>query len=153
CREKKDTLYDQKRILKTSVPYVLNSNLRYEPNYYSYPYIRPSVAVLPRVYYPLLKTLLFIRSPAQIYNWQPTPNFPQPTGVPHPIPSPSFLAIPPNENADNTAIPNSNTISPVESAPVPITEPVTTIVANPEASTVTINNPETATAPESSRSA
>ncbi|OBS58692.1 hypothetical protein A6R68_10183, partial [Neotoma lepida] len=84
-------------------------------------------------------------SSPQIFQWQPKPNFPQPTKVPHPIPSPSFLAIPTNENEDSTALPTIDTIAPVESTPVPVTEPVMTTVANPEASTVPINTPETAT--------
>lgn len=75
------------------------------------------------------------------------PNLPQPTEVPHPIPSPSFLAIPTNESEDSTAIPNLDTNTPVESTPVPIIEPLAITVANPEASTVPVNNPETATVP------
>ncbi|CAO2639456.1 Csn3 [Lemmus lemmus] len=89
--------------------------------------------------------MLLLRSPAQIFQWQTMPNFPQSTEVPHPIPSPSFLAITTNENEDSTVIPTIDTNTPVESTQVPIIEPVAITVANPEASTVPVNNPETAT--------
>lgn len=137
-------MYDQQRVLRIPVRYMLSSNLRYEPNYYQY---RPSVAIDPYMYYSLVTRLLLLRSPAQIFQWQTMPNLPQPTEVPHPIPSPSFLAIPTNESEDSTAIPNLDTNTPVESTPVPIIEPVAITVANPEASTVPVNNPETATVP------
>ncbi|XP_075800137.1 kappa-casein isoform X2 [Microtus pennsylvanicus] len=142
CPEKDEILYDQRRVLSIPVRYMLSRNLRYEPNYYPY---RPFVTIDPYMYYSLITRLLLLRSPAQIFQWQTMPNLPQPTEVPHPIPSPSFLAIPTNQNDDTTAMPNVDTNTPVESTPVPIIEPVEITVSNPEASTVPVNNPETAT--------
>ncbi|XP_052591923.1 kappa-casein-like isoform X1 [Peromyscus californicus insignis] len=151
CHDKPEIRYDQKRVQHTPVGYVLNSNLRYEPNYY---HQRPSVAVIPYAYHPFVTILPLLRSLAQFSQWQPIPNFPQPTGVPHPIPSPSFLAIPNNENEESTVVPKVQTTAPVETTPVPITEPVmTTTAANPEASTVLINTPEAVTVPVSSHAA
>ncbi|XP_041526998.1 kappa-casein isoform X1 [Microtus oregoni] len=144
CPEKDEILYDQRRVLNIPVRYMLSRNLRYEPNYYHY---RPFVAIDPYMYYSLITRLLLLRSPAQIFQWQTMPNLPQPTEVPHPIPSPSFLAIPTNQNDDTTAMPTVDTNTPVESTPVPIIEPVEITVANPEASTEPVNNPETATVP------
>ncbi|XP_032773003.1 kappa-casein [Rattus rattus] len=144
CREKNEVVYDVQRVLYTPVSSVLYRNL-YEPNYYHY---RTSVPVSPFV----LK-LLLLRSPVQIPKWQPMPNFPQPVGVPHPVPNPSFLAIPTNEKHDNTAIPASNTIPPIVSTPVSTTESVVNTVANTEASTVPISTPETATVPVASPAA
>ncbi|CAH6886254.1 kappa-casein [Phodopus roborovskii] len=142
CHKKDEILYDQKRVLPTPVGYVLNSNFHYEPNYYHH---TPSVAITPYVHYLFIIKLLLLRSPPQISQWQLRPNFPQPTEVPQAIPSPSFLAIPKNENKDSTATPTINTDAPAESTTVLITEQVTTAVANPEASTVSINNPEAST--------
>ncbi|KAL6084814.1 hypothetical protein STEG23_036257 [Scotinomys teguina] len=76
-----------------------------------------------------------------------------PIGVPRPIPSPSFFSILTNENEDSTAIPTVDATTPVKSTPVPITEPVMTTLADPEASTVSINIPEAATVPVSSHAA
>nr|XP_006991705.1 kappa-casein isoform X1 [Peromyscus maniculatus bairdii] len=150
CREKPEILYNQKRFLYTPVGYMLNGNLPYEPSYY---HQRPSVAVIP-AYRPFVMILPLLRSLAQISQWQATPNFPQSTGVPRPIPSPSFLAIPTNKNEESTVIPKVHTAAPVETTPVPITEPVmTTTVANTEASTVLINTPEAVTVPVSSTAA
>ncbi|XP_028608407.1 kappa-casein [Grammomys surdaster] len=149
CPEKNQVVYNEQRVLYTPVLSVLNRK-SYEPSYYHY---RPSVPVSPSVYYPFVMKLLLLRSPAQISKWQPMPNFPQPVAVPHPVPSPSFLAIPTNEDHDNTAIPTINTIAPTESTPVPTTESVINAEANPEASTVSINIPETATVPVSSPAA
>ncbi|XP_026640845.1 kappa-casein isoform X2 [Microtus ochrogaster] len=144
CREKDEILYDQRRILSIPVRYMLSSNLCYEPNYYRY---RPFVAIDPYMYYSLITRLLLLRSPAQISQWQTMPNLPQPTEIPHPIPSPSFIAINTNQNDDTTTMPTVGINTPVESTPVPIIEPVEITVANPEASTVPVNNPETATVP------
>ncbi|XP_052591921.1 kappa-casein-like isoform X1 [Peromyscus californicus insignis] len=151
CHEKPEIRQDQKRVRHTPVGYMLKSNLRYETNYY---HQRPSVAVIPYSYHPFVTILPLLRSLAQFSQWQPIPNFPQPTGVPHPIPSPSFLAMPTNENKESTVVPKVQTTAPVESTPVPITEPVmTTTAANPEASTVLINTPEAVTVPVSSPAA
>ncbi|EDL83141.1 casein kappa [Rattus norvegicus] len=149
CREKNEVVYDVQRVLYTPVSSVLNRN-HYEPIYYHY---RTSVPVSPYAYFPVGLKLLLLRSPAQILKWQPMPNFPQPVGVPHPIPNPSFLAIPTNEKHDNTAIPASNTIAPIVSTPVSTTESVVNTVANTEASTVPISTPETATVPVTSPAA
>ncbi|XP_035294024.1 kappa-casein [Cricetulus griseus] len=142
CYKKDEILYDQKRVLHTPVRYVVNSNPRYYLNCY---YCTPSVAVSTYAYSPFIIKLFLLRSLPQISQWQPQPNSPQPTEVPQPIPSPSFLEIPTNENEDSTANPIINTIAPVESTTIPVTEQVITTVVNPEASTVSINNPETAT--------
>ncbi|XP_036056361.1 kappa-casein isoform X2 [Onychomys torridus] len=151
CREKAEILYNQKRVQYTPVGYMLNNNLRYEPNYCHY---RPSVAVIPYEYHPFVMLLPLLRSLAQISQWQPTPNFPQPAEVSQPMPSPSFLAIPTNENEESTVVPKVHTTAPVETTPVTITEPMmTTTVANSEASTMLINTPEAVTVPVSSTAA
>ncbi|XP_040603288.1 kappa-casein [Mesocricetus auratus] len=147
CHKKLEILYDQKKVLHTPVHYVLNSNPHYEPNYCQY---TPSVAVTPYAHYLCIIKLLLLRSLPKISQWEPRPNFPQPAEVPQPIPSPTFLAIPTNENEDSVANPTINTIAPVESTIIPVTEQVITTVANPEAPTVSVNNPETATVPISS---
>ncbi|XP_052055642.1 kappa-casein-like [Apodemus sylvaticus] len=149
CREKNKVVYDEQRVQYTPVRSFLSRNY-YEPNYYQY---RSPVPVSPYMYYPFVVKLFLLRSPAPISKWQPMPNFPQPVGVPHALPSPSFLAIPTNENQDNTAIPTINPITPTVSTPVSTTESVTNTVANPEASTVSVNIPETATVPVSSPAA
>ncbi|XP_029401396.1 kappa-casein isoform X2 [Mus pahari] len=148
CREKNDVVYDEQRVLYTPVRSILKLN-PYEPNYYHY---RSSMLVSPYMYYPLVR-LLLLRSPVPISKWQPMPNFPQPAGVPHVIPSPSFLAMPTTENQDNTAIPTIDPITPIVSTPVPTVESMVNTVANPEASTVSINTPETATVSVSSTAA
>nr|AAA37370.1 kappa-casein precursor [Mus musculus] len=152
CRgEKNDIVYDEQRVLYTPVRSVLNFN-QYEPNYYHY---RPSLPATasPYMYYPLVVRLLLLRSPAPISKWQSMPNFPQSAGVPYAIPNPSFLAMPTNENQDNTAIPTIDPITPIVSTPVPTMESIVNTVANPEASTVSINTPETTTVPVSSTAA
>ncbi|XP_034364095.1 kappa-casein [Arvicanthis niloticus] len=147
CPEKNEVVYTEQRILYTPPVHSILNRKHYEPSYYHY---RPSVPISPSVYYPFLVKLLLLSSPAQISKWQPMTNFPQPVAVPHPVPSPSFLAIPTNEDHDSAAIPTINTITPIVSTPVPTTESVMNTEANPEASTASTNIPETTTVPVTS---
>ncbi|XP_031197904.1 kappa-casein isoform X2 [Mastomys coucha] len=147
CHEKNEVVYNNQRGLYTPAHFLLNHN-RYEPSYYRY---MPPVPVSSYLYYPFLVKIPLLRSPAQISKWQPMPNFPQ--SASHSFPNPSFLAIPINKDQDSTAIPTINPSAPIVSTPVPTTESVVGTAANPEASTVSINTPETATVPVSSAAA
>ncbi|XP_051026313.1 kappa-casein isoform X2 [Acomys russatus] len=149
CHGKEGLVYDQKRVLYTPAHYALRSSLHYEPNY---SYYRPSVPFHAHTY-PAIIMVLHLRSPFPISKWQQGPNFPQPIGARRFIPNPSFLAIPTNENQGSTANPVIRTIVPTESTPAPIIEPMMNTVASPEASTLSIDIPETSTVPISSPAA